>query len=231
MGYEENGEIIDGLDDIEVANTSIDDIDSEKVNLMLLLIDCSGSMIIHQDEMRDALEKFKVELKNSKEADNILVARGNFASSIDITGYKKIDELDTSFVGGGVTAMYDAIVNGVEKLIEYRKFLKDNGMIVKAVIGVFSDGEENGSQKSLSVTQDSVALCNKEEITTAFMSFGPEAVVESNKLGFRNLLKIDDLGAADAGSALRKAFDCLSKSLIESSKNVTSSDDDDFFKM
>lgn len=231
MGYEENGEVIDGLNDIEVVNTSIDDIDAEKVNLMLLLIDRSGSMIIHEADMQDALDSFKRELKASKEADNILVARCDFASDVSITGYKKIDEFSTKFNSGGCTVLYDAITTGTKKLIEYRKFLKDSGMIVKSVLAVFSDGEENGSASSFSDAKAAIDICNKEEITTSFISFGNEAVRESNNLGFRNLLKTDDLNAADAGSALRRAFDCLSKSLIESSKNVMSNDDDDFFKM
>ena len=40
----ENEMIIEGLDDIEVANTSIDDIESENVNLIFVGIDQSGSM-------------------------------------------------------------------------------------------------------------------------------------------------------------------------------------------
>lgn len=231
--YEENEEIIDGLDAIEVANTPIDDIDSEKVNLILLLIDKSGSMIDEVTNMKDALARFKQSLIDSKEAENILVARCDFASNIDITGYKKITEFDTSYDAGGATVLYDAICTGTEKLIEYRKFLKDNGTIVKAVVAVFSDGEENGSISSFAEAKAAIDLLKKEEITTSFISFGPEAVKESSSLGFRNLLKTDDLKKAgvDAGSILRKAFDCLSKSLIESSKNIISSDDDDFFKM
>ena len=36
--------IIDGLDKVEVANTSINEIDSENVNLIFVGIDRSGSM-------------------------------------------------------------------------------------------------------------------------------------------------------------------------------------------
>ena len=36
--------IIDGLDEIEMQNTAVDDIDSENVNLIFIGIDKSGSM-------------------------------------------------------------------------------------------------------------------------------------------------------------------------------------------
>ena len=44
MYDDEMGLDIDGLNDIETENTSIDDIESENINLMMIGIDCSGSM-------------------------------------------------------------------------------------------------------------------------------------------------------------------------------------------
>ena len=37
--YEENGIEIDGLDEIEVENTAVDDLESESINLIFLGID------------------------------------------------------------------------------------------------------------------------------------------------------------------------------------------------
>lgn len=225
MNEFENGIDIDGLDDIEIENTSVEEIDSENINLIFLGIDQSGSMSSFSNDMKHSLNEFKDALTNSKEADEILVARANFEDSIDIGGYKKIDEFDTAFRAGGCTAMYDAITEGTEKLKEYRQYLKDQGVRVKAVFAIFSDGLDNSSCSGFSDAKRSIEFLNNEEITTAFISFGREATNEAKNLGFRNILDV-----TSSASELRKAFNCLSKSVIESSKSVVA-DGDDFFQI
>ncbi len=202
--YEENGIEIDGLDEIEVENTAVDDLESESINLIFLGIDESGSMTPYINDMKSCLSEFKTALTDSKEADEILVARADFADDIKIGGYKKISEFDTGFATYGMTAMYDTIVEGSDKLKEYRKFLKEQGMTrVKAVFAIFSDGLDNQSSHSFS-----------------------EAKQAAKDLGFRNILDV-----ASSASELRKAFNCLSKSVIESSKSVLSDDGNDFFQI
>ena len=225
MNEFENGIEIDGLDDIEIENTSVEEIDSENINLIFLGIDQSGSMSSFSNDMKHSLNEFKDALTNSKEADEILVARANFEDSIDIGGYKKIEEFDTAFRAGGCTAMYDAITEGTEKLKEYRQYLKDQGVRVKAVFAIFSDGLDNSSHSNFSDAKRSIEFLNNEEITTAFISFGGEATNEAKSLGFRNILDV-----TSSASELRKAFNCLSKSVIESSKSVVA-DGDDFFQI
>lgn len=221
---EMDGLDIDGLGaDIEAQNTAIDDLESENVNLMLIGIDGSGSMSSYRNDMMQCLTDFKDALENSKEANEILVARADFASDIDIGGYKAIDEFDTSFSAGGCTAMYDAVVEGSAKMLEYRKYLHDQGVRVKCVFAIFSDGYENGSKADVAAARQAIANLNREEITTAFISFGSDAKVEAQKLGFVNMLEV-----GSSASELRKAFNCLSKSVIESSKSVVA-DGDAFF--
>lgn len=224
---EENGIEIDGLDEIEVENTAVDDLDSENINLIFLGIDGSGSMTQYIGDMQNCLQEFKTALTDSKEADEILVARADFSDTINIGGYKKISEFDTGFATYGMTAMYDTIVDGSQKLREYRKFLKEQGMSrVKAVFAIFSDGEDNLTKYGFSGAKQAISELNGEEITTAFISFGGAATQTAKDLGFRNILDV-----ASSASELRKAFNCLSKSVIESSKSVMSDDADDFFQI
>lgn len=221
----DNEIIVDGLTDVEAFNTSVDAIDSENINLIFVGIDTSGSMDPYTDDMKHSLKEFKDALSNSKEKDEILVARADFSNSVNINGYKKIDEFDTSFTSNDMTAMYDAITTGTEKLKEYRKFLKDSGMRVKAVFAIFSDGLENFSKSSFNEAKTAVKWLNEEEITTAFIAFGGESTDTAKELGFKNIMN-----TSASASELRKAFNCLSKSVIASSKSVLS-DEDDFFKV
>lgn len=225
MSEFENEIEIDGLDEIEIENTAVDELESENINLIFLGIDESGSMDMWGNAMRNSLNEFKTALTDSKEADEILVARTDFSGNVKIGGYKKISEFDTQFMTQDMTALYDTIVNGSEKLMEYRKFLKEQGVRVKAVFAIFSDGLDNVSHYPYCEAKRAIDSLNKEEITTAFISFGGQATQTARNLGFRNILDV-----ASSASELRKAFNCLSKSVIESSKSVLA-DEDDFFQV
>lgn len=214
--------VISGLDDLEIENTSIDDIDSENVNLIFLGIDKSGSMHCYTSDMINCLKEFKQALIDSKEADEILVARADFNANIDVGGYKKITEFETYYTPGGMTALYDVIEQGGEKLLEYMNFLKQQGVRVKPVFAIFSDGEDT-IKNDASKAKNMIKELNAKEVITAFISFGGGATSIAKNLGFKNIL---DVGSS--ASELRKAFDCLSKSVIESSKSVVT-DVDNFF--
>ena len=214
---------IDGIEDVEAANTSVDEIDSENINLIFVGIDRSGSMYPFKGDMSQSLGDFKDALTNSKEADDILVARADFADTATVGGYKRITEFDTSFQTGGSTAMFDTIVDGTDKLKDYRDYLKNEGMRVKAVFAIFSDGVDNMSRNGFSSAKNAVEYLNNEEIVTAFISFGGEATQVARDLGFKNILDVNS-----SASELRKAFNCLSKSVIENSKSAVSKQDDFF---
>lgn len=225
MNPYENNMTIDGLEEIELENTSIDEIDSENINLIFLGIDQSGSMAAYDRDMKQALQEFKNALLNSGEAEEILAARANFDSGIQVGGYKRLEEFHTGFTAGGCTALYDAAAEGTRRLRDYRGFLKKEGMRVKAVFAIFSDGKDNGSKHTFSDARQAVQFLNDEEITTAFISFGGAAAKTAQDLGFRNILDV-----SSSASELRRAFDCLSRSVIESSKSVLA-DEDDFFQI
>lgn len=213
-----------GLDQIEVQNTSIEELDSEIVNLMFCGIDGSGSMHSFTSAMQQSLKEFKDGIIDSKESDTILIARADFSeSNVDVGGYKKIDEFDTDYTSDGQTPLYDTIVIGVDKLLKYMDFLKQQGMRVKAVFSIFSDGEDTNSQRSMDDARQKISELNKREIVTAYISFGDEALDEARRLGFKNILPV-----GSNSSELRRAFNCLSKSVAENSKAVVNNTEDFF---
>lgn len=162
--------IIDGLDEIEMQNTAVDDIDSENVNLIFIGIDKSGSMSPYRGDMVSCLKEFKQALTDSKEADEILVARADFNSSINVGGYKKITEFDTNYDASGMTALYNVIEDGTQKLTDYMEYLKQQGVRVKAVFAIFSDGEDTVSNDP-SEAKRRIQDLNNKEITTACVGY------------------------------------------------------------
>ena len=154
-----------GIEDIEMGNTPIDEIESEVVNLIFIGIDCSISMNRFVSDMKKSLQDFKDALTDSKEADEILIARADFSGNdISIGGYKKIEELNTDYSVRGMTPLYDVAVEGSDKLIKYMDTLRNNGMRVKAVFAIFSDGEDTSSSKRLADAVRAVAELNNKEM-------------------------------------------------------------------
>ncbi|HCL56070.1 MAG TPA: hypothetical protein DHW82_03560 [Spirochaetia bacterium] len=212
-----------GLEEIEQENTAVDELETENVNLIFVGVDCSGSMDAFIKNMKSELQAFKTAVAKSKEADEILAARGNFSDTIQIGGYKKISEFDDSYQTYGMTKLYDVIVEGGDKLLQYRDYLRKQGMRVKAVFSIFSDGADTDSKHKLADAKAKITELNKNEIVTAFISFGKDSVKIATDLKFKNVLEV---GRSE--SELRKAFSCLSKSVIENSKSVTNKTDDFF---
>lgn len=213
-----------GLDEIEIQNTSVDDINSELVNLIFVAIDQSGSMCRYIGDMKKSLKEFKDALTNSKEVDEMLIARANFNDcNVDVGGYKKVEDFNEGYNSDGGTPLYDVVIEGTKKLTDYMDYLKQQGMRVKAVFSVFSDGEDTTSRNSISAARQCIEELNNKEITTAFISFGSYALTEAKNMKFKNILNV-----GSSASELRKAFDCLSKSVIDSSKSVVPKTDDFF---
>jgi hypothetical protein len=204
-----------GMDEIIQENTSVDDLATENINLIFVAIDCSGSMDQFTNQMKNELSSFKKALINSKEADEILVSRGDFSDYVKILGYKKTDELDEDFQATGSTRLYDAIVEGTDKLLKYMDYLKSQGMRTKAVFSVFSDGEDNASKMKINDAKKAIDTLNVKEIVTAWISFGPDSINIAKSLNMKNILEV-----GKPESELRKAFNCLSKSVISNSKSV-----------
>lgn len=204
---------VNGLSPTETFNTPIEEITSAESFLLFVAIDQSGSMNDYRSEMADALMNFKDSIENSKESDLILVSRANFDNRVSISGYKPINNFDSSYDCGGCTCLYDAIVSGKDKLVEYMDLLKKNGMHVRAVFSVFSDGEDTDSNRSLYDARDAISELKKREIGTAIICFGSEAENIGNQIGFKEVLNV-----RSSASELRKAFNMLSKSAITASK-------------
>jgi len=214
--------IILGLDDID--NVEVEELETEDVNLIHLGIDCSSSMTGFKSMMNKELEKFKLEIGGSSASDQILIARSNFSDDLEIGGYQKVVDLETDYILGQMTVLYDTIVNGSTEMLKYIDELKSQGMRVNAVFAIFSDGEDTKSKSSISEAKQSILELNKREIITAYMEFGSVAAGMGTKIGFRNVLK-----TGGSGDELRQMFGILTTSVIQHSQLSVPSQDDDFF--
>jgi len=205
-------------------NLAVDKLENENVCLISVLLDESGSMSPYEQVMKQSIDTFKQSIKNSKSADEILVSITRFNGNIHSGGFQLINDISTDYAPAGCTALYDAIVLGQRNLhvgdkSGYLEQLKANGIRTKAVLVVFSDGEDTASTNNIRAAVDAVNILKSQEILTAFVAFGSNSRGIASQLGIADA---DVLETSATESELRKVFEILSKSAISSSQSASS---------
>jgi len=222
-----------GINENYANNVEIDDLESERQTLIGVWIDDSGSMSTFECVMRDCLNRFKSAIKGSKESDEMLISRTLFGNDVLPGGYQFIDDFNDDYHASGMTKLYDCIVDGQKRLFDgagngYMEKLQANGIKAKAVIAIFSDGEDTYSNATLNDARRAIEFLHSKEIVVAFIAFGNNAHGIAQKLGIedKNILETDA-----TESDLRRIFMILSKSAISASKSAAAATttDDSFF--
>lgn len=210
--------IIDGLDEIYGTNVDADD-DALSANMMLVdfRIDGSGSMNEHERTMCECLESFKNAICNSKQADEMLIAKTVFNAMIHTGGFVAPEDFDTSYASEGRTRLYDAIIDGRQRILNYMDQLRDAGTNAQACMVILSDGKDWGSTNRISDARRAIEDMISKEIKVAFIAFGDEAFGIANKLGIK---KENVKEVSNDESELRRIIDLVSKSAISAAKKA-----------
>jgi uncharacterized protein YegL len=221
-----------GIDSTYADNALPEELESERQTLIGILIDESGSMHSYRATMPDCLENFRAAVKGAKESDEMLISVTRFNGTVTVGGYQFIDNINTGYSPEGMTRLYDCIVDSQRRLNDgknggYMEGLQANGTRIKAIICIFSDGEDTASSATITHARRSIEFLKSKEITVAFIAFGPKAHGIAEKLGIEkeNILEVNA-----TESDLRKVFTILSKSAISASKNAANGNNStDFF--
>lgn len=207
-------------------NLSVDKLENEHTTLISLGIDESGSMTPYEDVVRENLRKFQSSLIGSKQCDEMLVSVTRFNGDIHGSGFQLVYDILDFYSADGMTSLYDTIIVMKNQLISYSEQLKNNGIRVKSVCVLFSDGEDTSSVSKIRDANDAVAEMLKQEIVVAFVAFGSGAKGIAQQLG---ISESNTLEVNSTVSELRRAFDVLSKSAISVSKNIGTTASTAFF--
>lgn len=121
------------------------------VIMFLVINDVSPSIESYENDMNMiAREVFMKELKGCHRKDDIVIKTITFCEKVEHkSGFMPIlncadDYLDVAATGRG-TALYDAVRQGLEHAIAYRKDLEDQGIEVRTAIFISTDGDDNSS--------------------------------------------------------------------------------------
>lgn len=188
------------------GNFNVDDIEVTDIINAVFIIDKSYSMHGVLNHMSDAYNEFVQEMGNSHVANNLFCSVIEFSESRNIhtrNGFQPINTLrPVDFLAsglGGATALYDAVLEGIEKAIAYREDQEDAGIDVKTLIFVITDGDDNDSRNSAHAVKQKIDELSAEErsafsFTTILFGLGREADFEkaAQDMGITNLARLGD---------------------------------------
>jgi hypothetical protein len=211
--------IIEGLDEIRAANMDVDEVASPSVMLVDFIIDSTGSMTPYERAMRECLEHYKQAICNSKQADEMLVSKTLFNTTIETGGYVAPEDFNTDYSTWGCTRMYDAIIDRRQRMLDYMEQLKNNGTNARACMIILSDGLDNDSKYRASDARQAIQDLISKEITVAFIAFGQQAFGVADSIGInkRNVIEV-----SNNEGELRRVIELVSKSAISASKKASS---------
>lgn len=210
--------VIDGLDETYAENMDADEVIAPSIMLVDFVIDGSGSMDIYEKAMQECLEHYKSAIAGSKQADEMMVSKTIFESTIVTGGYVAPEDLNTDYSAGGITRLYDAIIDRRQRMLDYMDQLRNNGTSPLACLVILSDGCDNGSRNRASDARQAVQDLTSKEITVAFIAFGQDAFGVADQIGVKpqNVKEV-----SNDESELRKVIDLVSKSAISASKRAS----------
>lgn len=222
--------MLEPLDDIASAGAegvSIDDIDSEQVTLITVMLDGSGSMATFQDQVIDAYNKqFLAPMVKAKNAESILVEAWVFFEQevrlvhgfLPVTQCQKLSR--STFDPNGATPLYQAVHQGLTGLAAYAQTLRDSGTSTKCIAVVISDGGENSSARqftSAKLRTISAGLLSQEIYVLSYCFFGDESNASqiASEIGFPDHHRLTE--SMDE-SGIRRLFGQVSASAISTSQ-------------
>ncbi len=193
--------------------------------------DCSGSVSGFARDIEAALKAVNEACRKSPRADNLMVRYGIFETGLqEVHGFKLLQDChpadyDNSIPAGGMTALYDACVDGIDALARYGRELQNNDFSANGILFVITDGLNNTGKmtvtevkKALDRVVPSEAL---ESIVTILIGVNltdpavAKALAEfSAQVGFTQFV---DIGAAEPKN-LAKLAAFVSKSISSQSQ-------------
>lgn len=171
---------------VGAVGVSLDDLASNDVTLAMNIIDMSGSMSPHAaDLVRAYNQEYLTAMAGSAVADDILISTILFNHQVKLLhGYVNLADAPQltpqTYTPDGTTALYDAVAGGLTNMVLYAQQLRQSGVMVRGLVLVYSDGEDNASrQKAADIRRTAEDLLKQEIYTLAFVGF-----VNGKPMGF-----------------------------------------------
>jgi len=165
-----------GTSNFQFSAKRIDELGASEYTLALLVIDCSPSITDFADDMEKVVKEVARACRRSPRADNLMLRVITFNSSVDeYHGFKPLsecneDDYDGCIQPAGLTALYDAVYNGVQSMTQYSRDLAENDFDVNAILVCVTDGMDNKSKLTRGMVKDAMREAVKTESMESIVS-------------------------------------------------------------
>jgi hypothetical protein len=223
---------LDGQTGLGCVGAQVDDLNTDDVTLLVMILDQSSSMSSVRADLIDAFNQMTRSLADSKAADSILMSAWTFDNQPNLLfGYMPIENVtdldNTTYCPSGATALYDAVMDGFTGIVAYGQQLRDSGIRTRSIVCVMTDGGDNSSSATASSVK-TVAddLLRQEFYTLAFVGLGDETHFRgvATSMGFNNVLT-----TANTAGEIRNTLNLISGSVIRASQNQVGAASNSFF--
>lgn len=223
---------LDGQAGLGCVGAQVDDLNTDDVTLLVMLIDASGSMSSVRQEVIDSFNQMSRALMDSKASDSILMSAWTFDDKPKLLfGYTPIDSVKdltpATYDPDGGTALFDAVLDGFIGIVGYGQDLRNNGIRTRSIVVVITDGGDNMSKHTAaSVKTIAQDLIRQEFYTLAFVGMGDVNTFRhiADSMGFPEVLTI-----GNSASEIRKALKMISGSVIRTSTGQIKPGTNSFF--
>ncbi len=211
---------------LDTVGVGLEEIGSNEVTLAMNIIDMSGSMYGYANDLIQAYnEDYLRAMAGSSVADDILVSTVLFNDKVELMhGYVNLADapLLTSrrYAPTGSTALYDAVAAGLTNMVLYTQQLRQSGLMVRCLVIVYSDGEDNASrQDEKAVRRAARELLRHEIYTLAYVGFQSGGMTPARLRTLADTIGFPEILVAGlTHDELRRIFHMASQSTIRVSR-------------
>lgn len=142
-------EVIQASSGYKFSATKIGKLGAAEYTLATIVQDASGSVSGFASALEQALKTIYKAMNKSPRRDNLMLRLTQFNDNLkELHGFKllsSINETDYDNVLniGGMTALFDAVDEGIQATTAYGKQLTDQNFLVNAIVVVVTDGQSN----------------------------------------------------------------------------------------
>lgn len=220
----------------QFSGANITNLGSTEYTLVGLTVDESGSVSSFKDLLNEAVKNAVESCRKSPRADNLLLRVTKFGDSVtEFHGFKEfksvnVADYDDLTNPGGMTALFDAGVDGVDAIAVQAKQLSDADFTANAIFICITDGANNSSSYTASklrrVADDAIQSESLESIRLILVGVNPNKSTELTSYlekfrvdaGFDQYVEIEDA----TPSAFAKLEEFISKSISTQSQSLGS---------
>lgn len=206
---------------INFTNFDVNNIQEAETINVVFVIDKSSSVNSYVNDLNNTLNDFLHEFQRSHVASKMLLSVIEFNSKVDVvSAFQPISDVkDFDIKPYGCTNLYGATLAGLENAVQYRKDLENNGISVKTLVFVITDGQDNEGVDPKLVKQKMDEIYQDESncfsFTVMMFGLGDEADFDDarEKMGIKPEM-LGKLGAT--AKDLRKMVSFISSSVSSS---------------